>query len=183
SARPQIKSLVNTTASQLKGHTISLDSLRAAIKNKPQSVKLNDYDIDALTMIVLMKVNNDAENDLRDQMSNMKKINDQKKAQRDAINKRKAQQDSIKNKMAAEYRAGQKAGKVSSTVSFNDYLKQREVKMIPTSDSQDAVSDMSAQMQMSLQLAMDRKSKMNEMISNLMKSFSDTQNAIISNLK
>ena len=47
----------------------------------------------------------------------------------------------------------------------------------------DGFSDMAEQMQLRLQMAMDRRSKFIEALSNLMKKQSDTAGAIINNLK
>ena len=47
----------------------------------------------------------------------------------------------------------------------------------------DSFSDMAEQMQLRLQMAMDRRSKFIDALSNLMKKQSDTANALVSNLK
>ncbi len=51
------------------------------------------------------------------------------------------------------------------------------------SDSTTQMGDMSSETQLRLQMAMDRRSKFLEAISNVMKSASDTQSAVIANLK
>lgn len=45
------------------------------------------------------------------------------------------------------------------------------------------MSDMSDKTQMQLQMAMDRRSKLMETLSNILKTMSDTQNTIVQNLK
>ena len=184
-ARPQIKTLVNTTARQLTGHSVSVDSLRIAIKNKPQAAGLGNRDIDALMMMVLMQINNDAQKDLSNQMDEIKRLNNVKKAQRDKINKMKAQQDSLKNKTVAEYEAVKKAGKIAPTLSLIDYQKQRGIDfpILSLNNSKDTPADVSEQQQLKMQQTMDRMSKAETVVSNLMKSISDSENDIINNFK
>jgi hypothetical protein len=50
-------------------------------------------------------------------------------------------------------------------------------------EKKDAISEMNEQDQLALQMAMDRKSKLEQAISNLMKKSSDTSQTIIQNLK
>jgi hypothetical protein len=59
-------------------------------------------------------------------------------------------------------------------------LRQQQQAM---SDKKDSLSDMSEMQQMRLQMAMDRRSKMVEALSNMMKKMSDTDNSIIKNMK
>ena len=50
-------------------------------------------------------------------------------------------------------------------------------------EADDSLSDMSQQMQTQMQMTMDARSKALEMLSNIEKSESDTQNSIVQNLK
>jgi hypothetical protein len=59
-------------------------------------------------------------------------------------------------------------------------LRQQQQAM---ADKKDSLSDMSQMQQARLQMAMDRRSKLIEALSNIMKKFSDTDNSIIKNMK
>jgi hypothetical protein len=60
---------------------------------------------------------------------------------------------------------------------------QMQAQQQAAADKKDSLSDMSQMEQMKLQMAMDRRAKMIETLSNLMKKMSDTDNSIIKNMK
>ena len=155
-ARPAVLAAVNTTARRFSGKDFSEASVRTALKANPDLKNLPNGNMDALVMMVLLQLANDNEKDLHDQMAGMKAIDAQKNAQRDAMAKKKD----------SPVKAADPAAGIEKMAAQKDNL-----------------SEMSQENQMRMQLYMDRMQKADEAVSNLMKKISDTQNAIINNLK
>ena len=148
------KSWVQSEARVITGRNLSPSAMvsmaQADAKSRFAGQGLSGMDIDALVQMVMFTCAQDAQNDLKDQLAQMQKANQQKQAQRAAANAGKQQQAAIQ-----------------------DSIK----------DHQDQLGDMSQEMQMRMQMSMDRMSKAEEALSNIMKKNSDTANSIISNLK
>ena len=154
-------------------------------------------DIEALVQIVMMEAARQSDADLREIM-----------AQTQASNKRKAEmREAMRAKNAA---AGQAAtGPESKAICVDPPCKPQLVQVQPqimmtqpqisavqpriqaakapdtsqAKDDMDSMSEMGEMESMRLQMAMDRRSKFMEALSNLMKKNSDTASTITSNLK
>jgi RNAse (barnase) inhibitor barstar len=161
SIKPVYKNLVLQTATQMKGRRMNQDSLTRAFTSNKTLKGLNGMDIDALVTLVMQEVSNDTQSDLRNMMANMKSNTQQKQAQRSMLTSMHIQQS--------------KKDSLDKAANNNKQGKSK--------DQKDNLGDMSQEQQLQLQMMMDKKNKLEEMISNMMKKISDTQNQIISNLK
>ena len=110
--------------------------------------------MDIDAVILLMMRQAANDKDLRDRLSSMKTANEKKQHQRAPVNKR----DSLKRAL--------------------NHSKDQQGR-----DIKDNLADMSQQDQMMLQQMMDQKSKLEEMISNLLKKIKDAEDEILANLK
>jgi len=166
-------------------------------------------DIDTLIMLVMQQMARDAEEDVRALLAEMQAQNAAKKALRDLIQRMK--RDRLANELRHEYDqrldcaqglgserayhrvrlpvldpdaagglrwvptdlAGEKLTRVEQLDGIVDELKGKL----------DSLSDLSEMNAMRLQMLMDRRSKAMEMLSNMMKKLSETQAAIVQNLK
>ena len=115
-------------------------------------------DIMELVFIVLMQATEDADADLKQIMEEVKQRNQRLCRWRELL-----------AKLEAHRRSGD-----------NEIVRAAHAVIASQLDS---FSDMAEQMQLRLQMAMDRRSKFIEALSNLMKKQSDTASAIIGNLK
>jgi hypothetical protein len=111
---------------------------------------LSSMDVEDLAMLVMMTINQDAQNDLKSQLEDMQQANQQKQAQRAAAEAQKQQQAAMKDSLKKHY---------------------------------DQLADISQEQQMKLQTYMDRMSKAEQALSNIMKKTSDTSAQVLQNLK
>jgi hypothetical protein len=132
---------------------------------------LSSMDIDQLVQLVMMEVARDSEQDLRDDLAGMQAINRQKQAQRDQAAKMREQE--------AALRASRRP--LDAPVRQNVARADLAAYLERTSNGKDSLADLSEEQQLRMQ--MDRMQKALEAMSNLEKKMSDTDNAIIGNLK
>jgi hypothetical protein len=165
-------------------------------------------DIEELAVVVLMEATRDADQDLRDIMAGIKAVNDAKGQLRMLITK--VQRDVAANlgvgerklKFAADGLGGEKSyHHVGLPVADSG---SADVAAVPTDlhpdgpittedqlrairdglkDRLDSMSEMSEMTSLRLQMAMDRRSKFVETLSNIMKKIDSTQETIVQNLK
>jgi hypothetical protein len=121
---------------------------------------LSSMDIDALVTVVMFELSLEADQDMRDQLSQMQR----QAAQRQALRK---QQEAM-----AKQRAGANAS-----------LSQLDTVIIDKGDRLDSLSEMSEMESMRLQMAMDRLSKLMDTLSNLLKKIDDSGDAITKSMK
>jgi len=159
--KPAYKTLIIQTASQMKDRRMNQDSLTRAFASNKTFKGLNGLDIDALVELVMMQISNDNQSDLRNMMANMKATTQQKQAQRSMLSSMHVEQSKKDSLDKAAY----------------------SKKQSQTKNQKDNLGDMSQEEQLKLQMMMDKKNKLEEMISNTMKKISDVQNQLISNLK
>jgi hypothetical protein len=156
-------------------------------------------DIAELAFVVLMEATNDADQDLQDIMAGVKAITDAKVQLRNLIAR-------VERDVAANIGAGGLADEESYHhvgLPVAD-IAARGLRAVPTdlhpsgpittedqlraiqSDLQgrlDSMNEMSEMTSMRLQMAMDRRSKFVEALSNIMKKIDSTQESIVQNLK
>ena len=127
-------------------------------------------DIDALCFLVMMEAAKDASDDLRALTNQIDETNKQKQALRAQMDALKAQQGKLK-------------GQIANAQSKPPSSEQIDQKIAQLNDQKDSLDDLSQQDQLKLQQEMDKKSQLEEMISNLMKAQSDTQDTLARSLK
>ena len=113
----------------------------------------SDVSIDALLQIVLSLAAESAQEDLRALMREIQRINEQKSRLRDLLERVAEESEELAERLRAEY---------------DDLFVSTEE------------SELEA---LRLQMAMDRRSKLLETLSNILKKMSDTESGIVANLK
>jgi hypothetical protein len=168
---------------------------------KMPATATSQSDIDALTMLVMMQATQDNEADLRSQMEQMQKENQRKQAQRqllDELNREKAAMNaSLSNEFCKTPFCNSLSSRVAA-LNASAGSAQPPIRMQPSSQitaqqlaalqdqlkqSLDSMNEMSEMTSMRLQMAMDRRSKFIEALSNIEKKISDTDAAIVQNMK
>ena len=134
----------------------------------------SDADIEALVQLVMMESVRQADADLRDMMAQMREANARKARMRDMAAAQREAKKGLSDEARAEYsRPESKAVCVDPPCQFSRIAA-------PATDS---MSEMNQMEQLRMQMAMDRKSKAMQALSNLLKKNSDTAATITSNLK
>lgn len=164
-------------------------------------------DIEALVFLVLMQAAKAAEEDLRAIIKQMRAINQVKQRQREAMARLKRYMsenaESNDGKMvpanpcgaldadlvtqlvvvvAARQSDQELIAIADEYILAREHLERAKATDVPK-DELDSLSELSELEQLRLQMIMDRRSKMIEMLSNLLKKMSETQDAVIQNLK
>ncbi len=182
-AGPQTRAFV-TREARTPGLT-EASARQAALSEGAALGATSPVDIDALVAMVMFQASQDADADLRALEAQMQQTNAQKQAMRGQTNGMEAAQGGGRAQAAGEYAANATAGKNAPSMPVNAYRTYRPIpnpqpNAARPSDSLNAMSDEDS---MRLQMAMDRRSKLQQALSNIMKHVSDTDSAITKNLK
>jgi hypothetical protein len=212
SLQPSARSWIEQQAQiEAKRPVPNADALRAAIRQRfaaslsqgasRQAGTTGQTDIDSVVMIVMEQAAQDSEQDLQAQMQQMQEAMKEKQALRQLVDE---MQQAVAQMQASAKNAACKTAFCQALPSRLDELSRSSARLphpihlqassnitgqqLATLDAQlkqagDSVSDMSQQMQLELQMTMDRRSKALEALSNIEKSASDTQKSIVQNLK
>jgi hypothetical protein len=125
-------------------------AIRAQVRSRFAGQRLGEMDIEALVVLVMMEAAATEQQEIRDMLAEMKKVNAEKERRRAFLAETRKEQQAVKDDLKAKY------------------------------DSQNELSQMQS---MRLQMLMDRRAKVVEMLSNLMKKISSTQETLVGNLK
>ena len=169
---------------------------------------MNISDIEALVVLVMMQASKDAQEDLKSIMASVKSSNEQKKQVRDLQRDFEQHKKDVSRPRLDSIKLVLKNQPVGQRVNTGKMM--RPVKMVPTNtvsnkqlatvsrtvtkeeidkteqdikDKLDSVSEMGEMESLRLQMAMDRRTKMMNDLSNLLKKMIDTESSIIQNLK
>jgi len=158
-------------------------------------------DIEAVAFIVLMQAANDMDQDLQQIMAQMKAETAAKQKLRDLQNQLNHEVASANGNMSKQpcrtatcaalpgelkqlaAATAQTKHPIRVTTPANASYAQIQQLVTEMNNELDSLGDMSEQDQLQLQMLMDRRSKFEETISNVMKSQQDTAGSIVSNLK
>ncbi len=158
-------------------------------------------DVEAMTFIVLMQAANTSEQDLQNMMKEVRATTAAKQQLRNLVNRIKreavtANQAAAKQpcrtafcqSLAGEFKqlsAATAQSKHPVRLSLPENLTYGQLRPIATQLDQDlnAMNEMSEQQQLELQMAMDRRSKLEQTLSNIMKKQQDTAGNIVGNMK
>jgi hypothetical protein len=156
----------------------------------------SDGDIESLVQRVMMESVRQADADLRDAMEQVRAANERKARMREAAAAQNEARKGLSEAARAEYsRPESKAVCVDPPCQFEVITKQPrldQAKIVApvgpggspvAAADPDSMSEMTEMEQMRMQMAMDRKSKAMQALSNLLKKSSDTAATITSNLK
>ena len=158
-------------------------------------------DVEAMVLMVLMEATQDNQSDLQSVMEQMQKENEQKQQLRqliDEMNKAEAGLsanlkseacksefcNSLPARVAALNALSGSTGKpVRLQAQANPSYEQLTALKSQANDALNSMNDLSDTQALELQMAMDRRSKLLEMMSNIEKAISDTDSSIVQNLK
>ena len=181
--QPAVREWVSAEAKKIsKDSKAGEATVKADIQARFAGQPLADADVEALAFLVMMEATQAARDDLRGILDNVKASSSQKAAQRQAAG--------THNKAdAAGQGAGQQIAQLAATnlpvrpavVMAAGHGSQLSANLTPA--KQDAVTGITDQDMLQLQQAMDRRSQLETMLSNLMKKAADAQSNLVGNLK
>jgi hypothetical protein len=161
----------------------------------------NGNDIEALVFIVLMQATNSAEDDLKQIMDGVKAINNAKQELRNMISQLQAEQAAMassRNEATCQTEPcralpARLRELSAATASLPHPVRTTAPARLTSADLKslagqlkfdlDNMNEMSETTSLRLQMAMDRRSKFIEALSNIMKKINDTNSSILQNLK
>jgi hypothetical protein len=180
-----------------------------------QIISLSEnFDIEDLVFLVLMEASQDAQDDLRDLLEDMRAATQAKHRLRTTAAKLRQRLEDAEQQERDEYHQRDERDRDFARLDFemitqallivaahqSDYqvqaladdllLTRRRIRRAgtddpvdPAKDQLDSLTELSEMESLRLQMALDRRSKFIEALSNVMKKMSDTNDAIIENLK
>ncbi|MDP4285004.1 MAG: hypothetical protein Q8891_11300 [Bacteroidota bacterium] len=77
SIKPEIKNLIRKKANSLKGKTINTESLSDALKKEPLLHKMNQHDLEAISVLIMVQVSENTDADLKNLVMKMRRKNEQ----------------------------------------------------------------------------------------------------------
>jgi len=163
-------------------------------------LNISEGDIEALAFLIMMEAAKSAQQDLKEMMNEVKKTNEQKKKLRDAMQRLKKNEHNLSrvmldsfNRLTASIVTTTAGSKPIRSTAKTDMVKSKATFPVSAVEAKaaqddlqrklDSVDEMSEANNLKLQMAMDRRNKLMEAASNIMKKIQATQDAIISNLK
>lgn len=196
---------VKSTAKTAEGQNADEVGIKKSATNYAVLGSMNNQDIEALCFLVLMQASKSAQEDLKAIMAGVKSINQQKQAIRDAMNKMNNKQQTVSKLQLDSFKLLLKPVQtVKPATNLKPIQATKAVAPVPARNAavnqpasveelnntleeirkkHDSLSEQGEEQQLKMQMIMDRMAKANSAASNLMKKFSETQNAIIQNLK
>ena len=202
--QPSAKSWIQQRALlESQKNTLDVAALKADAKSRFQGPHLNlaDADIEAIAFIVLMEATRSSQEDLEKIMAETKAINNTKQALRDTLSE-------VGRDIAAPNKPTPSApcntplcrslparlSQIEAQAPASPTVRRLQVHPNPTfadlnavqndlKSRLDSMNEMSEMDSMRLQMAMDRRSKFLEALSNLMKKISDTSDSVVQNMK
>lgn len=136
----------------------------------------SDADIEALVQLVMMESVRQLDADLRDMMAQMREANARKARMRDVAAAQREANKGLSDAARTEYsRPESKAVCVDPPCQFS--------RIVAPATATDSMSEMNETEQLRMQMAMDRRSKAMQALSNLLEKSSDTAATLTSNLK
>ncbi len=77
SIKPEIKNLIEKGANKLKNRNVNSDSLANELKKDPLLKGINQHDIEAIIVLIMVQASKNADADLKNLVIKMRKTNDQ----------------------------------------------------------------------------------------------------------
>ena len=180
--KPAVREWISQEAKKVsRSSVVNEAAVKADIQTRFAGQSLVGGDIETLTLLVMMETAQDAEKDLKAAMAEMKAANEKKSAQREAANKLKREEAGIKAAARQEY-----TRPATTNLQVRPGLVKRQSVNQSVEDAKtklDSKNEMGETESLRLQMAMDRLSKLEATLSNLLKKASDTQSNIVNNLK
>lgn len=187
------------TAGNVNAKQLNEADVRSLATNYAAPLSLNNMDIEALIILVMMDAGKSASEDLKNLLRDMQETRKKKDQMRSAIQLIKKREADNKQILAHEYDS---LTRIKTTVQVKTKpvqvhqqrldttrklrnISKAEIEKLETelSDKLDSISEMGEMESLRMQAYMDRLNKMHQTLSNLMKKISDTSAGIIQNLK
>jgi hypothetical protein len=193
--KPAYKNYITQTAKALSHKKLNTDSLKLTMKTPGNSMFSNVTDLDISTLIQLVMQEMATENaaDIKSITEKIAAINKEREALRKEEERireaaKKTEYSDTKNKTTEMEQDRQQKETTRKTIDSSKiksiaYTAAQAKRLAEIKDEKDAISDMGELDNLQLQLLLEKKKKLEEMISNMMKAMGDTQNTISSNLK
>jgi hypothetical protein len=193
---PSAKTKIAALEKKIGGKRYATESVAEVLADTRGAVteQFGNADIEALVLIVMMNAAKDAEADLQNVMSSMQKLNAARKALREEMERLKKEGAKLGKKgpkpawlatithaktplgFAYEVLPATAATTCATPSSPDACLDEDQQKS-------DTLDDLGEQLQLQLQMAMDRRSKFLTTLSNIMKKVESTSDTIIQNFK
>lgn len=174
---PQARDWIKQEARhEAASNTVSQAAASRAATAAAPGLNLAGMSVEDLVMLLMMEISRDAEQDMKQTLAAMDQARARKQAMRDANDKQKSAKAAMNVQLRHDVAASQPRQRVARSAELDAYLAREKA-------SKDSLSEMSEEEQLKLQMAMDRRSKALETISNLMKKASDTQQGVVKNIK
>jgi hypothetical protein len=154
---------------------------RAALRDLARAENL---DIEALVQLVLLEAAKETDQETRALLAELKAANERKAALRAALAAMKASREATRSTKACASLACLDALPPSAeyTQATMTAVKQSLV-AVPEAAREDNLNDASTTNQMRIQMVMDRKAKIAEILSHILEKLSDTSQSILQNMK
>ena len=186
--KPAHASWVRSTATRVSEGKLEPSKVHEEGTSYANLSGLGGSDIEALVFLVLMQASKDAQEDLKEIMSNLKSINEKKAKLRQALQALKegnairynTQLDSLKRAAGLV----KQEPKPVRAVALKPVTKvELDNTILDTDKEMDGISEMGDMHSLRLQMYMDRHSKISSVLSNILKKISAASSSIIANLK
>lgn len=180
--QPAVREWVGVEARKVsKDAKVSMESIKTDIQTRFAGQTLAAADIDTLALLVMAEATQNARNDMKASMENLKDISSRKAAQRQAaVNINKA---AVDVQGAAQLNVRPAATNQPTRAATLTTAHGTQISANITPAKIDPVTEISDQEMLQLQRTMDQRSQLETLLSNMLKASSDTQSALISNLK
>jgi len=167
--------------------------LDAAKKDSAKLISSTSTDITALVFIVMMEAAKSAEEDLKAIMEGVKKINSEREKIRAKMKELEGKSIKPKKAPAPAYLKKITTAKTANLQATYHVLpdvsavicesKEEALCLDELQQKEDSLGDLSEEMALRMQMYMDRRAKVLQVLSNIMKKTADTADAIIANMK
>lgn len=187
---------VKSTAEEANQKQQSPEDINASAQAYGVLGSMNGQDIEALAFLVLMQAAKSAQEDLKAIMAKVKAVNEQKAKQRELLSKMQQQRtisaiqlDSFKllqnRTLALQQGRNPDSIKFVRSSSRVKTVSKNEMDAMVTKlkTDLDSMSEMGEMESLRMQMLMDRRSKIMNTLSNLLKKISKTADEIVQNLK
>ena len=180
--QPAVREWVGGEAKKIgKGSKISVEAIKADIQARFAGQTLATADIETLALLVMAEATQNARNDLKASMENLRDISSRKAAQRQAAGNLSKAEVEAQGVGQLNVRPAVTNPPVRSATATTGHATQSPANITPA--KMDPVTEISDQDMLQLQRVMDQRSQLETMLSNMLKASSDAQSALIGNLK
>jgi len=193
---------IKSTAVNVKAQNIDEAGVRKLASGYGSQYNFNNMDVEALVALVMTQCAKDQEEDIKKMMEETKKRNEEKQKLREAQQAMEQNKNAMSRQMLDSFKLltttkpnsvtkpqSTRVQTAPSATKLNTpaVTKASDVEIKETQNAlktkHDSIDELNKEQSFQMQKQMDRRSKMMETISNVMKKISQTQDSIIQNMK